>query len=212
MALAQHSAETGNWGSPAWIPDLARRVLGGKIHVDLCSDAYWNEHAVRAERFIDAEEDALDPESDDIETGSSVYCNAFGGLVREFFDLCVRLWKIHHPVFWTGFSVEQLSYLQSRGLFHAGFRRAILPKRVAYLQTPEAARVRLNLAAKKLERASKFKAAKKLRAKANAIDLAGGPLPGPAPTHSSYLLLMPTKDGQVERFDAEMRERGAEVW
>jgi hypothetical protein len=210
--LAQHSKSTPSWGSPPWLIDIGRRVLGGSVDCDVATSAYWNNHGVKADWWHDEATDALLPEHDWTDA-KRVWCNPPGGLVREFWGLCTRLHREHGAaVFWVGFSVEQLSYLQRAGIMSSAYRRAIPPKRVAYMQTPADA------VAKLLEKASKAYdrgdpvAGDKLRLKAGAIDLSGPPLKGEQPTHSSYLCLLPTAAEQVERFEAEMRQLGAETF
>jgi hypothetical protein len=214
-ALAQHSKNTPSWGSPPWLIDIGRRVLG-HIDVDLATSEFWNRHGVQAPRWFDEQSDAL-REGRSWTGYGPAFCNPPGGLVREFWLLAKHVHAMGSPVFWVGFSVEQLSYLQRAGVMSPAYRRAIPPKRVAYMQHPRDYRDKL------IEKAAKIHAKhgetiawEKIHAKLDWLErehgLDGSPLKGEQPTHSSWLLLMPTDAGQVERFDVEMRQLDAEVW
>jgi hypothetical protein len=111
-----------NWGTPAFLVELARGLLG-TIDLDPCSTAVDNE-VIQASHFYTEQDDGLvQPWS------GTVLCNPPGGnskLVKAFWAKCVA-----HPapVFWVGFNLGQLRYLQPSPL---GFRCAILRKRVQF--------------------------------------------------------------------------------
>lgn len=134
-ALAQHGKATVEHGTPSAIVEAARRVLG-VIHVDPFSNAYWNE-VVKAEMFYTAEDSALGNERG-WDQGLNWFVNPPGGLVKEAWDFALaRHREEHAAVFWVGFNLDQFSYLGSRGLHDPRFRRAVPPKRIAFLQRVE---------------------------------------------------------------------------
>lgn len=129
---ALHSKEKTDWGTPVEIVEGARRVMG-TIDYDLCSSAYWNRHVVKASRFWSEEESALDGTANPFPRGNYL-CNPPGGLVLEFWRLCVGLVGNGSTVFWVGFSVEQMAYLQDEYLFAAPFLRVIPRRRLKFLE------------------------------------------------------------------------------
>jgi hypothetical protein len=226
--LAMHSKATPSWGSPPWLIEIGQRVLGGQVDVDLATSAYWNLYGPQAPVYFDEHTDALAERdwSKVVSPGDRTWCNppGLGGqTIRAFFRLMRRLHSDHGVAgFWVGFSVEQIGYLGRGNLGSKnGAPFAVPPKRIGYMQHPRDAIAKLEEKATKLQEkaprslgeANKNLAqAERLRAKALAIDPDGPPLKGEQPTHSSYLALLPTSREQVERFDAEMKALGAEVF
>lgn len=213
------SAATVEHGTPEHIVELGREVLGGAIECDAASSAYWNRWVVKARAYFDEERSALSPEFERLWTmvnGAPLYStfsiNPPGGLVKEFWRFGTHRWLEGSAVFWVGFSLEQMGYLSRAGLMWPGFRRAVLPKRLAFLQRRRdaiaAALEKADAAAKKgdLGTAARLTA----RAGGLALDPDGPPVPATAPTHSNYLALLPSDGAQVERFDAGVRALGAE--
>jgi hypothetical protein len=191
-ALAQHSAATPEHGTPDEWLELGRRVLGGEYDLDPSSSAMWNER-VRAKRFIDAQEDALRADWG-VFPGMRISCNPAGGIVQELWDRVYSAWLRGACAMWWGFSLEQLIYLQRRGLFDLSLRRLIPAKRIAWIKGfAEPAQ------------ASLF----------GAPELPA-PVAGESPTHGNYVVLMPSPsavgDGQVQRFKDEARLMSVEVW
>lgn len=133
---ALHSKERTEWGTPYEVVEGARKVMGS-IDFDLCSSAYWNKHVVRAPQFWSAEGDDALAAARNPSRGfphGNYLCNPPGGLVVEFWDLCLRLASEGSTVFWVGFSVEQMAYLQDRQLFSTSFLRAIPRARLKFLE------------------------------------------------------------------------------
>lgn len=129
---ALHSKEKTDWGTPVEVVEGARKVMGS-IDYDLCSSWYWNHHVVHAARFWSEGESALDGTTNPFPRGNYL-CNPTGGLVVEFWDLCRDLVVLGSTVFWVGFSVEQMAYLQDRELFSAAFLRTIPRRRLKFLE------------------------------------------------------------------------------
>lgn len=113
---ALHSAKTCEHGSPAAAVELARYALGG-IDFDPASNAYWNEHLVRARLYCDRRANGLaQPWS------GRVWCNPPGAdeaagtdnLVRPFWERMVSHWRegLIDGGVWLGYSLEQLATLQ----------------------------------------------------------------------------------------------------
>lgn len=128
---ALHSKEKTDWGTPVEIVEGARRVMGS-IDYDLCSSAYWNKHVVRASRFW-SEVDSAFGEGISFPIGNYL-CNPPGGLVVEFWRLCVGIVGNGSTVFWVGFSVEQMAYLQDDYFFSPSFLRTIPRRRLKFLE------------------------------------------------------------------------------
>jgi hypothetical protein len=209
--LAQHSAATDSWGTPPQIVKASRGTLGG-IDVDPFTDEYWNKHCVQAPLIYTAERSAFDPNIV-WERGARWHVNSPGGQVREAWELTYEHWKHGGSAFWVGFNLEQLAYLQEFGLMDDGIAKAIPRHRVSYLQTPAAYREKLLVRARKAEKKGEYKAVQRLLIKAAEVDLAGAPIKGDSPTHSSYLALLPQAgiEGrlQIAHFSVEMGMLGA---
>lgn len=212
---ALHSKKSSDWGTPEEIVAVAYRVFGGRISFDLCSSAYWNRH-VRAQHYFTEKNSPLVEGSFDwsIDPRGSVFCNPPGGLVKEFWRLCVQLHRQGHPALWVGFSVEQLAYLQKFGLWNHRYRRAILPRRLAFMQSPNDAADGLQAKAVSAYDKGNLVLASKLFDEEAALrrNPDGPPVPGTAPGHSNYLLLMPTQMSHIERFRIEMAALDAHVF
>jgi hypothetical protein len=136
--LAQHSTATPEHGTPREIVEMARYVLG-EIEADACSSRYWNTHSVRAGIHFDADNSPLDAAPWTIPPHSrpaydTWLVNPPGGLVKEFWRFATARYREGSAVFWVGFSLEQLVYLQKEGALFPGFRRCIPPRRLAFLR------------------------------------------------------------------------------
>jgi hypothetical protein len=133
--LAMHSSATAEHGTPHEVVALARHVMG-RIDLDPCSNAYWNKHVIHAKEFVDQDGDAADGDWcwPGAARGDRVFVNPPGGQVKEFWRLSLQLWLAGAAVFWVGFSLEQLVYLGREGAMFPGFRRVILPRRLAFLR------------------------------------------------------------------------------
>lgn len=216
--LAQHAATTVEHGTPHEVVALARHVFGPiGIECDPFSSPYWNSMVIKAEVFFDEEDDALDPGrpwtsgDPDFDT---FFINPPGGLVKQAWRFAWERWLEGSAVFWLGFNLEQLAYLQGVGAMFRGFSRFIPPRRLAFLRRP--GDVANELSARLLEAPTDEKA----RAIQRQLELLlrahpdpnGPPIRGMSPTHSNVLLLMPSEQDQVERFEGAAKLLPAEVF
>lgn len=215
--LAQHSAATPEHGTPHEIVDMARVVLGG-IDYDPFSSDYWNEHVVKATHYHTAETNALREHEWKYLDGKPVhellFVNPPGGLVKEAWAFVVERWQAGCAVFWVGFNLDQMGYLSTSGLFFPGFRRCVLPKRLAFLQSGCDAVASLREKVAKAEAKGEMNTAMKLAARARELeqDINGPPIPQTAPTRNNYLALLPNSPEQVERFNERAKALGAEAF
>ncbi len=195
-ALAQHSSATCEHGSPPHIIAMGREVLGGRIHCDPFTSEHFNE-AVGASYIFTAEDSALDPARRWIFRGEPVfrtfYINPPSGLVKEAWRFATARWLEGSAVFWVGFSLEQMLYLQKLGLFYLGFHRCIPPSRLNFVRVVEPSRQRALFDVDDEDQPVALEAAD-------------------SPTHGNFLALMPSDLGQVERFNVEARALGAEAF
>lgn len=224
--LAQHSAATVEHGTPHEVAALARHVFGPLgIECDPFTSGYWNRHVIKALFYVDEQANALSPRwtwtrlvlggtTDEmaLPKHSTYFINCPGGLVREAWAFARARWLEGAAVFWVGFNIEQLSYLQSVGAMFRGFQRVIPPRRLAFLRRPG------DVAADLRRRAAEAQTAKKADALIRQLerfveaypDPNGPPVRGMSPTHSNFLLLMPSELDQVERFEGAARLMNAE--
>jgi hypothetical protein len=121
MALAQHSRAFDGWETPPEIVAVARALLGEFL--DPCTYAH---NPTGARIWFTREDDAL---SRDEWPDLPVFCNPPGGLVRQFWRRCVAHAYDARPVFWVGFNLNQLAYLDPSPLY---YQTTILRKRVRY--------------------------------------------------------------------------------
>lgn len=211
--LAMHSAVTVEHGTPHEVAALARHVLG-RIDVDPFSNAYWNRHVIKARQFIDEEQDALDPDWEFADDETFIV-NPPGGMVREAFRFATDRYCQGSDVFWVGFNLEQMPYLQRQGLFYPSFRRALPPRRLAFLRRPGDVADDLNRRMNEpgiSERAYLELSRKLGRLLERHPDPDGPPLPGTQPTHSNYLCLMSHRSEAIERFEEAVQLMPAEVF
>lgn len=195
MTLAQLSCESYEFGTTPELCDAGRYVLGGEFDLDPCSSASWNEHHVRAHRFIDVVEDGLRAQWH-AAPGMRISCNPPSHVVAEFFERCRDAWNEGAATWWLGFSLEQLPYLAAAGLLDQEYDRALLRKRVAWLQGV-ATQAQVSL----------FDAPK---------TVTPAPVPAASPTHSNYLALLPAPgyEGQRQRkrFAEAVAQLGGKTW
>lgn len=226
--LAQHSAATVEHGTPHEVVALARHVFGEDgIDCDPFSNAYWNRHVVKARSYCDEAFNALDPKhpwtrtvlagaADETRLPSRLtfFVNCPGGLVKESWAFCCDRWLEGSAVFWTGFNIEQLAYLQTMGAMFRGFRRVIPPRRLAFLRRPGDVFEDFNRRIKDAPTTEKREALFSLRDRFHAQhpDPNGPPVRGMSPTHSNFLLLMPSELDQVERFEGAARLMNVEAF
>jgi hypothetical protein len=132
VTLAQHSVISYEHGTPPELLDAAREVVGGEFDLDPCSSAYWNRF-VRAKRFIDVVEDGTRAQWN-VFPGMRIICNPASFVVDALYRRCVTAWRAGACVFWVGFSVEQMAYLQDDGFLDAGRPRMIPRRRISWMQ------------------------------------------------------------------------------
>lgn len=182
--LAQLSCTSYEWGSPPWLLDGGRHVLGGDFDLDPCSSAYWNAHHVRAKRFIDVVEDGTRAQWN-VQPGFRIVCNPASFIVDTLFRRCMAARAEGAATWWIGFNLDQIAYLQNDGFFAPDLRRIILRERVAWLQgvaeQPQQALFGTP-----------------------APDALPEPVPQKSPTHPNYVALLPEPGvagvGQMKRF------------
>jgi hypothetical protein len=209
VTRAQHSSATPEHGTPHEIVELARTVLGG-IDCDPCSSGYWNEHVVHAPWFWDAARPWKDGDPGGA-VGLRWFINPPSGAVKEFWRFAVDRWEEGSSVFFVGFSLEQLVYLQRDGALSPSFVRTIPPARLKFLRRP--GDVVDDLVARAARTRSRGRrAALQLRLDrfvADHPERDGAAVPGVAPTHGNYLLLLPSPfDGGRRRFERACAARG----
>lgn len=226
--LAQHASTTVEHGTPHEVVALARHVFAEKgIGCDPFSNAYWNSNVIKARAYCDEQRNALDPAlrwqrlilagtTDEMHVPSflTYFINCPGGLVKQAWRFAWERWLEGSAVFWLGFNIEQLAYLQGMGAMFRGFSRLIPPRRLAFLRRP--GDVASELSARLLEAPTDEKA----RAIQRQLELLlrahpdpnGPPIRGMSPTHSNVLLLMPSEQDQVERFEGAAKLLPAEVF
>jgi hypothetical protein len=185
----QHSAVSVEWGTPPEILEMGRHVLGGDFDLDPATSAYWNSHHVRAARFFDAAADGLKQDWGPM-GGRRIVCNPPGGLVAPFWKRCFDAYRAGASVWWVGFSLEQMVYLQRHRFFKSELHRCIPPRRISFLRG----------VAERPQQAL----------------FAGPPPTAPeevdSPTHGNYLVLMPETEDQITRFRHACWDLGAEVF
>lgn len=99
----------GCWGSPEWLVEHAREILG-TIDLDPCSTETDN-LVVRADKIFTEHDDGL---KQDWRPYRNIFVNAPGGakLVKGFWNkACAHYHGGHGNVFWVGFNLGQLRYL-----------------------------------------------------------------------------------------------------
>ena len=128
---ALHSAKTPRWGTPQWVIEAARKLMGS-IHLDPASSEEFNFY-VKALMIYRQQDNGL---ASECVWGGNVFCNPPGGLVNEFWQkLCLGYWsKDIEKAFWVGFSVEQLCTLAGETNHPMDFSTVILRKRLNFNQ------------------------------------------------------------------------------
>ena len=187
-ANALHSAKTCEHGSPAAAVELARYALGG-IDLDPASNAYWNEHLVKATRFYDRAANGLrQPWS------GRVWCNPPGAdeaagtdnLVRPFWERLVAHWRegLIDGAVWMGYSLEQLATLQGSPAHPLMFVTLVPCERFRFLE---------------------------MRRGAAPVERLGPDGKPSGPTHGNFVTLLPSRrsDSSARTQVARFRERAA---
>lgn len=113
----RHSSRTYEWGTPSWLIEKCRRVLG-TIDLDPCSTEEWNK-TIKATKFLDKNYDSL--KNNWCTTPQSIFINPPGGKLgnksltslywSRLCDHYDRGWVAH--AIWMGFSLEQLAISQN---------------------------------------------------------------------------------------------------
>jgi hypothetical protein len=200
---AQHSSATANWGTPVVGVELARAVLG-RIDLDPCSNAYWNERTVKARRFYTGapgSDGLVEPWSIDGVPGTAFVNppgDKTGELVRSFWNRLVREWASGEvtAAIWIGFSLEQLVSLQKGTRctpMDRGFHITIPSSRWAFLQQTE-------------EGGRGVLASSQLSLLADpVVPSLDAPEPGESPSHGNFVTFLPPSEGREH-------ERSLRAW
>lgn len=225
---AMHSAASPDWGTPAVVRRFAQAFLRPSafseyIDLDYSSGAYWQEHwpdGHRPAAYLDGSlgRDVL-VEDDRRRAVAGHGCGAGfenppgieGG---RMIQRCWRLFETDHRTgwlksgFWVGFSIEQFASLQRASdrnpLSHDPLIATIVPcRRVRYELHPDTL---MELLLKK--QGKRRRTSKKWRAEQRKIEklrarVDDAPVPGLAPTHSSYVTLLMSEKKTVRRKQLE---------
>ena len=133
-----HLSQSVEHGTPPEYIELARAVLGA-IDLDPASSSYWNEHLVKAAHFYDERVNGLE-----LPWQGRVFLNppggedAKGGLVRQFWERLIAFWRegrVHSAV-WLGYSLQQLTLLQSSPMHPLQFFTCVPVNRIAFMLRP----------------------------------------------------------------------------
>lgn len=188
MALAQHSADSMEHGTPLEVVELARHV-GGTIGTDPFSSAYWNV-GVGARLIYDKEHDGLrgiwsgfclvNPPGGVSKLVDGKRVTVVPSLVRPAWEGLVERWRAGaiDGALWVSFTLEYMCQLQDAPACPTQFPTCIPSSRLRYLARPPGG---------------------------------GPPKPGTSPPHASALTLLPSRRDpalaklQLRRF----AERGA---
>jgi hypothetical protein len=227
-ALAMHSAQSPDWGTPMILRRFSARVLapaamGRSIDLDYASSAYWQtwwDEADRPHAFLDGSEgrDVL-VEADRRRAAprlGSGHLNAPGLGGGDMVQQCWELFERDHREeklgsgFWVGYSIEQCGSLQNVGSRNpltcaaADLITTIVPSRRAhYVLPPEQLIAITRRKLKKRERRGpqwlvEQRLIERLR---NRTDEA--PVDGGAPTHLSYVTILWHRDRAVRGVQME---------
>lgn len=127
MPSAQHSKATVRWGTPSQFADISRKVMGGDIDLDPCSEERFNK-VIQARTYyslLEREEDGLQ-----LPWFGNVLCNPPGGLVKKFWQKAMS--ENIEQMMWIGFSVEQLCILADEMAHPLDFSCCILRRRIGF--------------------------------------------------------------------------------
>lgn len=137
----QRSSKMDEWGTPAWLVDKCRTVLG-TIDIDPCSNKEWNT-VIKATTFLTKEDNSL--YNNWCTIPQSIFINPPGGKLKNksltslyWQCLCDHYRKglVKHAI-WIGFSLEQLAISQSYGsMFMIDFPMCIPRSRIEFDQYP----------------------------------------------------------------------------
>lgn len=222
--LAQHSAASPDWGTPGIVRRFAQAFLAPSafssyIDLDYSSSSYWQDHWPDGDHpsaYLDGSsgKDVL-VEADRRRAVAGHGCGAGfenppgldGG---QMIQRCWQLFETDHRTgwlksgFWVGFSIEQFASLQGvserNPLSRDELIATIVPcRRIRYELHPDAL---ISLLMKKQSKRKKSdkqwlveqRQIDRLRAREN-----DAPVPGLAPTHSSYLTLLMSAKKTVRR-------------
>jgi hypothetical protein len=118
VAGAFGSVGEDSYGTPPWLVEAARELMGGSIDLDVCSNEEYNQ-TVRATKFFTAAQDALqnidgEPLNWNAETA---FCNPPGGKARlgqQFWARLYSEWQTQaiKQAFFVAFSIDYLSTTQ----------------------------------------------------------------------------------------------------
>lgn len=227
--LAMHSADSPDWGTPP-IPRrfsacfLRPSAFGDAIDLDYASSKYWNTWWPDKDRpiaYLDGSrgKDVLvEEDRRHAVTGHGCgagHLNAPGANGGEMVQKCWELFENDHRTgwlhsgVWIGFSLEQLTSLQgiaprSPLSVHDGTIITIIPcRRIRYELHPEQLIALLKKKQARRDKKSKEweveeRQIQRLRQRAD-----DEPVPGLAPTHASYITLLPSAKVATRRRQLE---------
>lgn len=229
MPLAMHSAESPDWGTPPVVRRfgvcfLRPSAFSDAIDLDYASSAYWNSwwpEKDRPEKYLDGSpgRDVLveeDRRRAVVGQGCGAgFFNPPGANGGEMVQRCWELFEADHRTGWlhsgffVGFSLEQFSSLQGiapRSPLSCGDGSivTIIPcRRIRYELHPEQLIALLKKKQGKRDKKSKEwlveeRQIQRLRQRPN-----DEPVPGLAPTHSSYISLLPSAKAAVRKRQLE---------
>lgn len=106
---ARHSMDSSEWFTPRPYADASREVFGGEIDLDPASSREAN-RIIGARQIYDAKANGLKRPW----LCGTVFVNAPGGLVAEFWHRMIDAWEAREfkAGIWIGYSIEQLQTLQ----------------------------------------------------------------------------------------------------
>lgn len=193
-----HSAETDDHGTPHEYVELARETQGG-IDLDPTSSAYWNHHVVKAARFYDQRMNGIE-----LPYFGRMIFNPPGGKSPLGVPNVRRGWErlIEHyrdgrveSCVWIGFSLEQLTYLQSAPMHPLQFLTLVPCDRLEFLQRPTlyCAVCLAEQALTSKERQDRRRASVDKGPCQRCRQGNGPPVKGQSPVHGNYITLLPSR-------------------
>jgi hypothetical protein len=221
--LAQHSSGSPDWGTPFVVRLFCATFLAPaakwatSIDLDYASSAYWQEHwpeGAQPSSYLDGAKgrDVL-VEADrhaavKTKTCGAGFLNPPGLDGGRMIQRCWELFESDHRAGWldsgafVGFSLEQLASLQGvgeRNPLSAGVITVIPCRRIRYELHPEALiALLLKKQGKRVRGSDPWIAEQRQIEKLRQRD-SDAPVQGLAPTHASYLTLLPSHSAKIRR-------------
>lgn len=188
----QAAALSPNHGTPPGVVELGRKVMG-HFDLDPASDGYWNHYTIKAKAFFDEQQNGLtrpwrgrlieNPPGTVVEPGKQRPTS----LPRKFWEKTIDGYKSGEieSVFWVGFSIEQLAYLQGSPMHPLQFVTLFPAERLRFLRRPHQPWC-AGVVAVEVDRGEREKLCNCGRS-GN-----GPPEPGDSPMHGNYITLLPS--------------------